>query len=146
MYKNLTEVSIYVMNGRATDESLDKLNLAIIKEAGGHQREDKGLFIPTTFPIERVIEMAKEIVEPESENPILFLEFYKGYNKPPKNVSFKELAETSINKTTDYALIKPISLYHKEATVYFNNPRMKGKIVIWNVLLVSKGVTKFWHS
>ena len=26
MYKNLTEVSIYVIEGRATDESLEKLN------------------------------------------------------------------------------------------------------------------------
>ena len=59
MYKNLTEVSIYVMNGRATDESLEKLNTAIIKEAGGHQRKDKGLFIPATFSLNRIIEIAK---------------------------------------------------------------------------------------
>ena len=130
MYKNLTEVSIYVMNGRATDESLEKLNTAIIKEAGGHQRKDKGLFIPATFSLNRIIEIAKEIVEPESGNPILCLEFYKGYDEPPKGMDFKELAETSEDKKTDYGLIKPISLWHKEATVYINNPRIKGEITI----------------
>ena len=45
-------------------------------------------------------------------------------------MDFKELAETSEDKKTDYGMIKPISLWHKEATVYINNPRIKGEITI----------------